>query len=170
MKKENRNAHNMMPEPIYSDIVAIAREIARTAHQGQFDKANQPYIRHPEAVSRIAVENLRGRPAVSDTFRQQVKIVSLLHDVIEDTSVTIDDLRECKIPEACLKAVSLLTKEKDQDYWEYLTAIKQNELARAVKIADMTHNSDLSRLSTISEADLVRRDKYRKEIDYLTAE
>lgn len=57
MKKENRNAHNMMPEPIYSDIVAIAREIARTAHQGQFDKANQPYIRHPEAVSRIAVEN-----------------------------------------------------------------------------------------------------------------
>jgi (p)ppGpp synthase/HD superfamily hydrolase len=145
-----------------------AMEIARKAHQGQYDKAHQPYFMHPEAVSQIVSEIIKAQPASSEEFMIKAKIVSYLHDVVEDTSFTIDYLRGKEIPEECITAIEILTKKKGQDYREYLSEIKRNKLARVVKIADMMHNSDLSRLRQIADEDKMRREKYLKGIAFLS--
>jgi (p)ppGpp synthase/HD superfamily hydrolase len=147
-----------------------AIDIARKVHEGQYDKAHQPYFMHPEAVSRIVSEIIRSQPEPSESFMIQAKIVSYLHDVIEDSSVTAGYLREKEIPEECVTAIEILTKKKGQDYMEYLSEIKRNKLARVVKIADMMHNSDLSRLRQITDVDRKRREKYLKGISFLSAQ
>ncbi len=71
------------------------------------------------------------------------------------------------LPETVVTAVQILTKKKGQDYQLYLEFVKSNPIARRVKLADLKHNSDLSRLATITEKDLERLEKYKKAIDYL---
>ncbi len=146
-----------------------AREIARNAHNGQCDKAHQPYFLHPDAVSQIVIKNIDSQ-ASSEEFKIHAMIVSYLHDVIEDTSITVDDLRKQEIPEVCIQAIETLTKKEGQDYWEYLSEIKRNELARVVKIADMMHNSNLSRLNQITDVDRKRRKKYLEGITFLNTD
>lgn len=151
-------------EHLYSKL-SEAREIARKAHEGQYDKAHQPFFLHPEAVSQIVAET-NG----TQDFIIQARIVSYLHDVIEDTPIRVEDLRKQEMPEPCIQAIEILTKKEGEDYWEYLSKVKQNGLARVVKIADMMHNSDLSRLAEITDADRKRQDKYRKGIAFLTTD
>ena len=135
-------------------MVDLALSIARKAHEGQLDKAGVDYIEHPIYVaSQVDTEE---------------KAVALLHDVIEDSPVSAEELLQAGLPETVVTAVQVLTKKKEQDYQTYLETVKKNPLARLVKLADLKHNSDLSRLSSITEKDRERLKKYKKAIDFLS--
>ena len=125
------------------------------AHRGQLDKAGRPYIEHPAHVS----ANIEGDAA---------KAVTWLHDVVEDTPLTPSDLKAEGMTDEVVEAVRLLTRDKTVPYLEYVKRIKENPIARAVKLADLQHNSDLSRLPEVTEADLQRRRKYELAIQMLT--
>ncbi len=146
-----------------------AKEIAKSAHKNQVDKAGKPYFEHAQAVCEIASDIILSWDEKYDDFLIKAKIVSYLHDVIEDTSLNINDLWGSKVPTDCILAIETLTKKSGQDYWDYLAEVKLNKLATIVKIADLTHNSDLSRLEKVTKEDLARRDKYLKAIDYLSS-
>ena len=94
--------------------------------------------------------------------------MALLHDVIEDSPFTAEELLLAGLPETVVATVQILSKKKGQDYQTYLENVKSNPLARVVKLADLKHNSDLSRLSSITDKDLERLEKYKKAIDYLS--
>ena len=138
-------------------MLELALSIATEAHRGQFDKAGIDYIEHPIFVA-------------SQVDSEEEKAVALLHDVIEDSSVTAEELLNAGLPETVVTAVQILSKKKGQDYQTYLKTVKSNPLARAVKLADIKHNSDLLRLETITDKDLERLEKYKKAIDYLSIE
>ena len=135
-------------------MVDLALSIARQAHEGQLDKEGVDYIEHPIYVA-------------SQVDTEEEKAVALLHDVIEDSSVTAEELLNAGLPETVVTAVQILSKKKGQDYQTYLKTVKSNPLARVVKLADLKHNSDLLRLETITDKDLERLEKYKKAIDYL---
>ena len=135
-------------------MLELALSIATKAHRGQFDKAGIDYIEHLIFVA-------------SQVDSEEEKAVALLHDVIEDSSVTAEELLNAGLPETVVTAVQILSKKKGQDYQTYLKTVKSNPLARVVKLADLKHNSDLLRLETITDKDLERLEKYKKAIDYL---
>lgn len=128
--------------------------LATKAHAGQVDKAGKPYLLHPIAVA----DMLKA---------EEEKIVALLHDVVEDTSLTLIDLRNEGFPDRIVEAVDAITKSSGISYEEYLQRVKQNPLALAVKIADMTHNMDLSRIANPTQKDYARVEKYKKLIKEL---
>ena len=136
-------------------MVDLALSIARKAHEGQLDKAGVDYIEHPIYVA-------------SQVDTEEEKAVALLHDVIEDSPVSAKGLLQAGLPETVVTAVQVLTKKKEQDYQTYLETVKKNPLARVVKLADLKHNSDLSRLYSITEKDKERLKKYKKAIDFLS--
>ena len=136
-------------------MLELALSIAMEAHRGQFDKAGVDYIEHPIYVA-------------SQVDTEEEKAVALLHDVIEDSPVSAEGLLQAGLPETVVTAVQILSKKKGQDYQTYLENVKSNSLARVVKLADLKHNSDLSRLSSVTDKDLERLEKYKKAIDYLS--
>ena len=136
-------------------MLELALSIATEAHKGQFDKAGVDYVEHPIYVA-------------SQVDSEEEKAVALLHDVIEDSPFTAEELLLAGLPETVVTAVQILSKKKGQDYQTYLKTVKSNPLARAVKLADLKHNSDLSRLENITDKDLERLEKYKKAIDYLS--
>lgn len=136
------------------DLYHLALGIAKRAHMEQLDKAGKEYINHPIFISKQF-----------DTETE--KAVALLHDVVEDSDITFSDLLNKGIPKEVVEAVSLLTKEEGQSYQEYLERVKANGLATKVKLADLKHNSDLSRISNPSEKDIRRLEKYLKAIKFL---
>jgi (p)ppGpp synthase/HD superfamily hydrolase len=158
----------------YDSSLKHAFYIAKKAHQGQKDKANKAYINHPTMVSdlidRFSPSHVL-RHALKDkdqSFILLAKVVGYLHDVIEDSEITYDDLlSKYNIPKVCCDAVKTLSKTKGIDYNDYLIKVKENDLSRIVKIADITHNSDLSRISSPSKEDYERVKKYKKAINML---
>ena len=98
---------------------------------------------------------------------ENTTVVALLHDVVEDTDYTIEDLRNLGFNDAVLEAISLMTHSKDVPYMDYVAEIKKNPIARAVKLADLKHNSDLSRLNFVDEKAIKRVEKYKKAIELL---
>ena len=136
-------------------MLELALSLAKKAHRGQFDKAGVDYIEHPIYIA-------------SQVCTEDEKAVALLHDVIEDSPFTAEELLQAGLPETVVTAVQVLTKKKGQDYQTYLENVKSNSLARFVKLADLKHNSDLSRLSSVTDKDLERLEKYKKAIDYLS--
>lgn len=138
-----------------SSLLTNALQIARKAHENQFDKGGSPYILHPIFVASL----------VNTEYE---KATALLHDVIEDSELTLQHLKDAGIPTDVIQAVELVTKKPHLDYFEYLESIKENEIARKVKLADLTHNSDKSRLNMISNKDIIRLEKYQKAIEYLS--
>lgn len=137
-------------------LYELALSIAREAHKDQVDKAGADYINHPIYVASLV-----------DT--EEEKSVALLHDVIEDSDFTLTDLMDRGMPNVVVQAVSLLTKDSRLSYQEYLTRVKTNELATKVKLADLKHNSDLSRILEPSYVDYQRIEKYKKAIEFLSA-
>lgn len=125
-------------------VFEIALRIAVEAHMGQRDKNGMPYILHPLAVA-SKVDGL------------ELKTIAILHDTIEDTDVTADFLLERGIPKDIVEVVELLTKPKSEQYESYLRRVKENPKAKAVKLADLAHNTDPSRASGLNE---LRRAKY----------
>ena len=97
------------------------------------------------------------------------KAVAYLHDVIEDTELTLEDLHEYEFSKEVIEAVDIITKKKGEDYQSYLNSVKKNKLARAVKLADLCHNSDLTRLTKVTEKDIERKENYQKAIDFLNS-
>ena len=133
-----------------------AYKIAKRAHLGQVDKAGEDYIKHPEKVA-------------SFVKADEEKAVAYLHDVIEDTELTLEDLYEYGFSKEILEAVDIITKKRGEDYQSYLNSVKKNKLARAVKLADLRHNSDLTRFTEVTEKDIKRKEKYQKAIDSLNS-
>jgi (p)ppGpp synthase/HD superfamily hydrolase len=135
-----------------------ALQIAAKAHEGQKDKEGQPYILHP----------LRAMMSVQG---EEAQIVAVLHDVIEDTSVTADDLRRAGFSEQLVAAILCVTHRKDESYADYVVRCKANAVARQVKLADLTDNWRLDR--TILrvqrfDADVARLRKYALSYKFLT--
>jgi (p)ppGpp synthase/HD superfamily hydrolase len=98
---------------------------------------------------------------------EETTIVALLHDLVEDTEYTIENLVEMGFDQAVTDAITLMTHADGADYMDYVCRIKDNPIARAVKLADLKHNSDLTRLDEVDEKALKRREKYLKAIELL---
>ena len=116
---------------IYTEMTIKAMKYAYNAHLGQLDYNNVPYIFHPYHLAEQMDDE------VSCT-------VALLHDVVEDTEITIEDLKK-EFPTKVTDAVALLTHDEAVDYFDYVNALKHNDVARKVKLADLDHNSDENR-------------------------
>ena len=126
-----------------------AIEIAARAHAGQLDKAGMPYILHPLRVM------------LKVTTPEQ-RIAAVLHDVVEDTPVTLQDLKAAGFSQAVLDAVAALTKGPGEDRLHAARRAVENPIARVVKLADVTDNMDLSRIAQITEKDRARLKEYEE--------
>ena len=131
-----------------------AISIATKAHAGQKDKAGAPYLLHVLRVM-MSVEKMDER------------IVALLHDVVEDSETTIEELANEGFSKKILRAVELLTKTEHKTYEDYIQEINKNELARVVKSADLKDNMNISRLKTLTENDKLRIKKYKAAYKFL---
>ena len=139
------------------ELVALAKRIAIDVHADQVDKAGAPYWRHPQFVA----EHVK---------TPEEKAVAWLHDVVEDTDWTFEGLMSEGICPAVVEGVKAITKREGEAYEAYLNRVKTNPLAKAVKLADLAHNMDLSRIAQPTEKDFARIEKYRWAVDYLTKE
>ena len=126
-----------------------AIDIAVECHSGQMDRAGEPYIQHPLRMM------MKMKTA-------EEKITAVLHDVVEDSNITIDDLRKEDFSEKILKAVDALTKHKGESYKKSIERVKKNPLAVKVKIADFEDNMYIRRLKRITENDRKRLNRYLK--------
>lgn len=124
-----------------------AIELAAKAHAGQVDKAGEPYILHPIQVM-LRVDGIDAR------------IVAILHDVVEDSEFTIEDLENEEFSKVVLDAVAALTKEKSESRLEVAVRAAKNEIARIVKLADNAENMDLSRIEKPTQKDHARVKEY----------
>ena len=139
---------------IYTENTNKALRLAYEAHAGQFDKSGVPYVFHPLHLA----EQMEDEESI---------IAALLHDVVEDTAWSLADLRAMGFPEKALEAVALLTHDPAEPYLSYVARVKENPIARRVKLADLRHNSDLSRIKKVTERDLKRVEKYAAAIRLL---
>lgn len=144
---------------IYTPLTNKALKIAYNAHHGQVDKCGIPYIFHPVHLAE----------AMDDEISC---CCALLHDVVEDTDVTMEELAK-EFPNEVIEVLKLLTHREDVPYYDYVQAIKGNPIAKKVKLADIAHNSDQTRCvgSDLSEEKLASfREKYETARRLLTAD
>ena len=135
--------------------LARAIEIATIAHKGQTDKAGEDYIKHPLRVMKAGKT-------------ENEKIVGVLHDVVEDTDWTFEKLEKEGFSEEIISALRCVTKlSEDEPYEDFISRVKTNPLAIAVKINDLTDNMDIRRLSSLSNKDFKRLEKYHKAYKHL---
>ena len=134
-----------MPTTTLEDAIALAVE----AHRGQREKAGQPYILH---VLRVMFR-LDG---------EAERIVAVLHDVVEDTGRTFDDLRRLGYPDEVLAALECVTKREGESYDQFVARAASNPIARRVKLADLEDNLDLRRLPAVADKDFDRLARYVK--------
>jgi (p)ppGpp synthase/HD superfamily hydrolase len=138
--------------PTLEDAIVLATN----AHRCQKDRNDEPYIMHPLRVA-------------AQLWGYDERMVAVLHDVVEDTDVTLDDLRSAGYPGHIVAAVDALSKRKDIDepYSQYIQRVGQNPLATKVKIADLCDNANLDRLPKVEAFDLKRLDRYNRALQYL---
>ena len=139
---------------IYTENTKKAIQIMFDNQKEQIDKGNTPYIFHPWHVAENMPDETR-------------TIVALLHDVVEDTNITIKDLEKEQFSKDVIKALKLLTHKKEEDYETYIKKISRNAIAIDVKLADLRHNSDLNRLEAPTKEDYKRVEKYQECIKVL---
>jgi (p)ppGpp synthase/HD superfamily hydrolase len=139
---------------IYTDLTKKALKISFNAHKDQVDKSGMPYVYHPFHLAE----------QMDDEYST---CVALLHDVVEDTDMTLDELSEI-FPKEVTDAISMMTHDDSIPYLDYVREIKNNPIAAKVKLADLKHNSDLTRLDVIDNKALERVEKYKKAISILT--
>lgn len=131
------------------EMLSSAIHIATNSHHGQFDKGGNPYILHPFAVMGLL-----------EVVNEELQCMALLHDVVEDTRITYQELRDAGMSDRVIEGVKLLTKQRGQSYEEYKTAVFSSADAMIVKMADLTHNTDIRRLKGVSQKDIERMTKY----------
>ena len=139
---------------IYTPKTKMALKLCFEAHKEQVDKSGMPYVFHPFHLA-------------EQMNTEETTIVALLHDLVEDTDYTIEDLVDMGFDKSITDAIALMTHADNVAYMDYVRAIKDNSIAKAVKLADLKHNSDLTRLDTVDEKALSRREKYLKAIAIL---
>lgn len=139
---------------IYTEMTKKALKLCFEAHKEQIDKSGMPYVFHPFHLA----EQMQN---------EESTIVALLHDVIEDTDYTLDDLRKVGFDDSVLAAINLMTHEDGVPYMDYVEQIKTNHIAKTVKLADLRHNSDMTRLDVVTSRDRERADKYSSAIKSL---
>ncbi|MDP2750816.1 MAG: GTP pyrophosphokinase [Nanoarchaeota archaeon] len=129
------------------EILKKAEQIAREAHKGQKRRDGKDYITHPEAVAKLV-------------YGEELKIVAWLHDVIEDTNTTPEDLQKAGIPHHLIHSVQCLSRKKDENYCDFIIRCSKDKIASLVKIADLKHN-----ISDLQEGSM--KDKYRLALHIL---
>ena len=139
---------------IYTKLTKLAMKIAFEAHKNQYDKSGLPYIYHPVHLAEQMDDEVS-------------TCVALLHDVVEDTDITFEQLSSYGFPDAVLDALKLLTHDDSVPYMEYIKMIKTNEVSKKVKLADLAHNSDITRLEVVDERAKQRNEKYKKAMTIL---
>lgn len=139
---------------IYTSDTKKALKLCFEAHKDQLDKSGMPYVFHPFHLA----EQMKD---------ETTTIVALLHDVVEDTEYTLKDLSDMGFSKDVTDALRLLTHDDAVPYMDYVSLIKGNPIAKAVKLADLRHNSDLSRLDEITDKASERKEKYAKAIALL---
>ena len=138
---------------INTKLTRLASKIAYEAHKNQFDKAGVPYIFHPIHIA-------------EQMDSEESCVVALLHDVIEDSDITLEILSKY-FNDDIITALRVLTKKENDDYVMYIKRVKTNKLATKVKIKDLEHNRDLTRLDEVTDKDRKRSLKYWQAIRYL---
>jgi (p)ppGpp synthase/HD superfamily hydrolase len=128
--------------------------LAVGAHRGQVDKAGAPYILHPLRVMNRVEGDL-------------ARMAAVLHDVVEDSDTTLDDLRQMGYSERLVHVVDCLTRRDDEPYQNLIERAKSDPVARRVKLADLEDNMDIRRVKALTEKDLARLQRYRAAWDYL---
>jgi (p)ppGpp synthase/HD superfamily hydrolase len=131
------------------EMLSSAIHIATNAHHGQFDKGGNPYILHPFAVMGLL-----------EVEEEELQCMALLHDVVEDTRITYQELRDAGMSDRVIEGVKILTKQRGQSYEEYKELVFSSRDAMIVKLADLTHNTDIRRLKGVSQKDIDRMAKY----------
>ena len=140
---------------IYTKLTKLAMKVAFEAHKEQVDKSGLPYIYHPIHLA----EQMDDEYSIC---------VALLHDTVEDTDMTFEKITDYGFPIEVIDALKLLTHDVQIPYMEYVARIKQNPIARKVKLADLKHNSDLTRLDVVDDKARSRVKKYESAIQTLT--
>ncbi|MBE6904514.1 MAG: HD domain-containing protein [Ruminococcaceae bacterium] len=139
---------------IYTQKTKKALKLCFEAHKNQCDKSGLPYVFHPFHLAEQMED-------------EATTVVALLHDVVEDTDYTLQDLRDMGFGDEIIEAISALTHDDNVAYMDYVANIKLNPIAKKVKLADLKHNSDTSRLDVVTDKDLEREAKYHKAIKFL---
>lgn len=139
---------------IYTEMTKKALKISFNAHKDQVDKNGIPYVYHPFHLAE----------QMDDEYST---CVALLHDVVEDSDFALNDLIDAGFPKEITDAVALMTHDKSVPYMDYVAQIKKDPTARKVKLADLRHNSDLTRLDHIDEKAVERVKKYEMAIRLL---
>ena len=139
---------------LYTKYTKKAIKFMYKKHQNQIDKGNIPYIFHPWHIAEQLEEEKR-------------IVVALLHDILEDTNTSVKELEKENFDNEIIEALILLKHDKNIDYFQYIKNLSKNEIAKDVKIVDLKHNLDLSRLDKVSEKDLKRVEKYKKCLEFL---
>ena len=139
---------------LYTPQTKKALKLCFEAHKDQLDKSGLPYVFHPFHLA-------------EQMTNETTAVVALLHDVIEDNDYTFDDLLAMGFDTAVVDALRLLTHDDDTPYMNYVAQIAETPIAKTVKLADLRHNSDLTRLDTVDEKALARREKYIAAIAFL---
>ena len=128
---------------IYTELTKKAMKIAYDAHHGQLDKGGLPYVFHPWHLAEQMDDEIS-------------TIAALLHDVVEDTDWTLEQLEAEGFPPESMEALGLLTHPEGQPYMEYVAGLRHNSVAVKVKLADLRHNSDFTRLSAVTAGQRAR--------------
>lgn len=139
---------------IYTPLTKKALKLCFEAHKNQTDKTGMPYVFHPFHLAEQMQDEI-------------TTICALLHDIVEDTSYTFTDLENMGFPAEVIEVLKLLTHEDGVPYMDYVMNLSKNPNAKAVKIADLMHNSDTSRLDVVDEWAIKREEKYKKALDFL---
>lgn len=139
---------------IYTELTKKALKLCFEAHKDQVDKSGMPYVFHPFHLA-------------EQMTTEETVIVALLHDVVEDTDYTFEDLEQMRFPNSVIEALRLMTHERFVPYLDYVRKIKTNDIARTVKLADLRHNSDVTRLDSVDDKTEKRMEKYRKTMEIL---
>ena len=137
---------------IYTPLTKKALKISFDAHKNQVDKSGMPYVYHPFHLAEQMNDELS-------------TCVALLHDVVEDTDITLDDIKSKGFSDEVIEALSLMTHNDGVPYLDYVRAMKDNPIARKVKLADLAHNSDLARLDKVDDKAIERVNKYKQAMD-----
>lgn len=139
---------------IYTTATKKALKLCFEAHKDQTDKSGLPYVFHPFHLAEQMED-------------EETTIVALLHDVVEDTPYTFADLEKFGFSPQVIEAIRLMTHVRGVPYMQYVARIRENPIARKVKLADLRHNSDLSRLDHVDERARERAEKYQAAIKLL---
>ena len=140
---------------LYTPLTKKALRLCFDAHKGQTDKSGMPYVFHPFHLAEQMTDEIS-------------TVCALLHDVVEDTDYTLDDLSEMGFPPEVTEVLALLTHDPSVEYLDYVREIAKNPTAKIIKLADLKHNSDLTRLDEIDGLALARVEKYKTAIAILS--